>query len=236
MRARGSIASMPLPLLPLLAATVVGTAAALAAQRARRRTEHATFLSAMRAGLLLDQLRSGITTPIAGASDGSVVRVSGRVESVEDTLEAPLSGRPVVAWELSAWQSIGGKAFRCVGRWSRAVPFGVVDATGRAVVTVEHARSYAAVDREERWAAWTDAPTAVRVRLVQAGVEEPTAGPLHLKESVLSEGETVVVVGKVARSSGHYRESASESVRLDAPPGTPLIFSDTPEAIEAERS
>jgi hypothetical protein len=223
---------MPLPLLPLLAATAIGTVATLVFQRPRRRMQHATFVQAMRAGLLLDQLREGTSKPVESLSDGEVARLSGPCEPSGDVLEAPLSGRKCVAWEISVWTPIGGKSWRVAQRASAAVPFDVVDATGRASIDVERARSYAAVDREEYVAAWSHLPAAVRARLAREGIE--ASGMLHVKESVLEPGEEVAVVGLVARSSGSYRDSATLSVRLSAPPGGMLLFSDAPEAIDPD--
>lgn len=190
--------------------------------------------------ILLHELRLGATRSIGSLADGELARVVGKADLLHRGLAAPLSGRPCVAWQVSVWQPLSGRAWQKVLDRQAQVPFAVLDGTGRAVIDTSRVASYAAVDHEERAAHPGELSAAARAFLAQHGLRPAARGTLHLKESALTRGEWTVVVGLVEREDedgarSTYRAPADlREIRLVPPRRGAVLFSDAPEAFRPD--
>lgn len=221
---------MPFPVLPVLVASgAMAVIAGIAAYGARDEGKR-----------LLRELQSGARRTCGSLRHGEIAAVVGRVEEGDRALTAPLSGRTCVAWEVSVWCPTAARTFHRHAYFGDHVPFALRDATGRARVEVAAVRSYGVVDHEERAGRSSPTRDAAKALLEERGLGALLAqqGSLILKESVLSAGETAVVVGTVHAPEADggratYRDPAYQAdVALVARPGVAILFSDAPEAVD----
>jgi len=172
------------------------------------------------------------------------VRVSGRVRRIGELLQAPLSGRACVAYELiveSDATSAGSDGFR--HRWvdrRQACPFLVVDESGEARIDPSGPFLLALVTDRTGTTGWLD-PYPGKHRELGAYLKSqgfrPTnwigrwAGALYYAEGVLEEGEMVSVSGGSAREldpMGERTGPRSPPMRLvlRGTDAQPLLISD----------
>ncbi|MEZ4382710.1 MAG: hypothetical protein R3A79_15340 [Nannocystaceae bacterium] len=109
------------PLFGLLALGVAGLAAAASSLYPRWVTRR-----------VLKRMRSCARIDISAYPSGAIRRVVGVVHARGELLEAPLTGRRCVAYEVVVWDG----SLRCADE-RKAVPFVLDDRTGRAVVYPE---------------------------------------------------------------------------------------------------
>ncbi len=161
------------------------------------------------------------TTPIARSRAGAIAKIAGRVEVVNELMEAPLTADSGVA-SLTLVEVINktrnGPVSTLYVRDERVSDFIVRDATGTAlvrargahIVTVARARPAPDADRQRQWLRRWHA----RDHFLGIG------RTLAFFESTLAPGAEVVVLGTCVERSGGggegpYREQEEPSITLD---------------------
>jgi hypothetical protein len=188
------------------------------------------------------RLRSLVTTPIADANEGALVKITGRLVLADQAeLEGPLTGRRCVGYvvEVKERTQSGAKA-----NWDKiivkenAVAFVVEDATGKALVMASGAHLVLVRDGHVRSGSLSD--RAERAEVFLKGHGTPSETVLRMKKSlcyeegVLERGEDVSVLGVAAweevpafmRSAG--QQDIAKCLVLRPLPGGSLTISDDP--------
>lgn len=191
---------------------------------------------------------------IAEAVDGEIVKVAGRLEYAGDALEAPLSGRACVLFELviEEYRSSGKS-----GRWVQIIrevggrDFLLRDDTGKALVRVgdDDDRGRGLLihkDVNRRSGTCNDATPDLEALLARHG--HSSQGwffnkAIRYNEGVLEEGEQVVVAGlgrwepdpdpDPGALMGGYRDAPRRLV-LGRSEAVPLLVSDDPSVLAKE--
>ncbi|AFO56054.1 MULTISPECIES: GIDE domain-containing protein [unclassified Natrinema] len=199
-------------------------------------------------GGLLTTLRSYVslrraTVTDAGAVEGGLVAVSGRVAPLREPLEAPLTGCDAVWYQLAAttlrsaddedWP--GGAAdslLRSVMTYStdpprlladRRTPFAIETDTGRVVVDPTAAACRLERTASRRIAADERPPEPLASRLREAADFEISDRDRCYREGALAVGETATVLGVADSADGRVSIAATDDWRTDfivAPGGT----------------
>lgn len=137
------------------------------------------------------------TTPIRDVKSGDIVRIEGRVRVIEPVLNAPLTGRACVHYDLQVEkQASKNRMERVIGE-TKSVPFAVEDDSGVATVEVTSFQATVELDRDET----PREPTAAQLKLLQAHKLDDRSAfglrkQLTFREGVLEAGERVVVMGR----------------------------------------
>lgn len=173
---------------------------------------------------------AGVTpSTIAAAADGAVVRLEGKVEAMDDTRDAPLSGVKCVYHERVVRIVHGGGLMALSPRM-----FGRVVYHGKVGVRFL-LRDDTGVAHVEPDGAETDLPVHVQRDGLEGVIGATTAVPYfgdaqhgHQSERVIRPGDKLVVIGRVTRepdpdprATGSYREGPTR-VRLSHAPAAPL--------------
>jgi hypothetical protein len=188
-------------------------------------------------------LRAAPLVRIGDAREGVQHRIHGRASAWQQTLEAPLTGRPCVYYEATIEQLVYRHRKDLAGDWVRiahevvGVPFLVEDATGRAIVDPSGAIVELTVD-----AGMQAGPCDHSTHRMRAFVEryylEPTtnrsATELRYREGVVEVGESITVLGAGVREPdpdaagkvGGYRDAAPMRLRLSGNAARPLYLTD----------
>jgi len=182
--------------------------------------------------------------PIARASEGSLVKVTGRLSIVGEPLRAPLSGRECAAWHVEVDQhessGDGGGSWKNIIWETSAGTFLFQDSTGRAIVNALGARLVLVLDAHFKSGTFNDARPQLEAYLTSHGHESTGFlgfnKAIRYREGALEAGEEVTVLGQAhwepdpdphAPSQG-YRQRAMRLV-LDIPSGeAEMIVSDDP--------
>jgi hypothetical protein len=181
------------------------------------------------------------------AIEGDVVRVTGHVRSRGELLQAPVTGRPCVAFHLliEEWRYRN----RCAS-WEvlleiqQARPFAVTDESGEATVdTAGPTEVFLVLDRcgpSRRRDQADRAQLAVLKKLLKSGGVAITnwfgdSKIIRYQEGVLEEGEKVSVGGRAIREVSPDGERSSprqppERLVLRGTAEEPLLISDSPAA------
>lgn len=172
---------------------------------------------------------------VAEAPHGQLVRLAGRAQLFEESLQAPLSGRPCVHYLLVVEEyRSSGKS----GRWVEvireevSVDFLLRDASGAARVRMGGARVDIARDRSTRSGTFDDATPTEAAILARHGKEATTFFGFNRKhryhEGVLELDEHVTVLGVAHPGSDEHR------VVIDAPQDSQVFVSDDPDTVRAQ--
>ena len=187
------------------------------------------------------QLANAPRTPIGRLRSGSVACVSGRVRGAGELLQAPLSGRRCLAFQITVDETAAGES-RSVTRLVRASPFWIDDGTGRALVDPGARFALALVRDMAVRTSWSDERPGDPLRdfLESQGVVTTSCGAprrLPCREGVIEEGVTVAVGGYVIEevdprgdAVGPRRPPTVIALRGGGP-DEPLLISDAPEAV-----
>jgi hypothetical protein len=164
-------------------------------------------------------------TPIAKVSEGAIVKICGQIELVgqQEPLEAPLSGRRVVAFaasvEIVEERSAGPPVITPYRRQAEAEDVTVRDATGSALVRAHRVQLIGrrnapitpTADRQQRWLR----ANRGRERFLFKRRE------LRYNEATLAPGDAVVVLGHCVErrgaDGGPYRGAAETNIVIEAP-------------------
>ncbi len=151
----------------------------------------------------LRELRGVDVTRIADAVDGELVRIMGVIAEQDDVLDAPLSGRACVHFDVSVleWRSHGKSgSFVHVFSETGSRPFVVTDASGRARIDTSHFRCAIVRDANKQSGTFNDASPEMEALLVRHGMQSTGLlgfnKSLRYEEGVLEPGERVTVLGR----------------------------------------
>jgi hypothetical protein len=166
-------------------------------------------------------------------------RVVGSAQTLEETLEAPLTGRPCLYFVVTVEQhhSTGRSSYwRTIIREERGVPFLLSDGTGKAIVDPRSAK--VALDVDGRGDSGTfDSPSEREQAFLD---RHGTSGQgwvfnkrLRYREAVIEIGETVAILGEGIREpdptappAEAYRGDQPTRLRMTSSPRFPLLISD----------
>lgn len=149
------------------------------------------------------RLKNLESSPIANATEGSLVKVRGTLALAGSTdLDAPLTGRRCVGYvvEVKERRQAGADAnWVTLVMKEDAVAFVVEDATGRALVNTEGAHLVLVRDGHVRTGELSDCAERAQKFLVELGTPSENAlwtrKSLRYEEGVLEPGEEVSVMG-----------------------------------------
>lgn len=186
------------------------------------------------------RLKTLTSVLIADATEGALVKVTGRLTLAGDTsLEAPLSGRRCAAYRAEVEERrSSGKSSHWVNiiRDDDVMDFAIEDDTGRALIKAIGAKLVIERDDHQTSGTFNDASERAEAFLMLHGKSSESFLGLNkgmrYQEGVLEPGEEVTVLGKArwemdpdkSRSAG-YRDRAKRLVIDMADDGT-LIISD----------
>jgi hypothetical protein len=181
-------------------------------------------------------LRRAERVPIAEVGDGQLARVVGSVMARE-TIEAPLSGRPCVYFEVVIMARVGPR-WRGVFREARGVRFAVDDGSGRALIDPAGAGVSLVKDHSSgSWIFPTRGSTEAAY-LARHDLDGRFAyDRLRYREGIIEVGETVAVLGRGVREPDRegasemrgYRDAAPTVLRLGGSARAPILISDDPD-------
>ncbi len=166
---------------------------------------------------------------IADAGQGQTVKVQGRVEIGQRTLEAPLSGKRCVSWRVRVQEEHtfgnvdgpGTLQWETIVEETASVDFRVRDDSGVALVLPDGAEVL--FDWDERYGEGMLEDESNTPRLLQfmrkSGRRTP-ACKVRYEEGSLVEGEVAQVLGTVSRSG------AGESVIISKQGDSPMFIAD----------
>jgi hypothetical protein len=143
---------------------------------------------------------------VSRVRDGETVRIVGVVESAQPPLEAPLSGRPCLAWTVVAWLRGANQTNVTI---DRAVDLIVRDSSGTAFAGAPQA---ALVLDETSTYGRLEQPPGQLGGLISADAWERRDSQLRFEEGVVKAGDEVALIGKARwqpdpeGGGGNYRE------------------------------
>ena len=174
---------------------------------------------------------------IAEAPPGAMTRLRGRVEAHRRTLEAPLSGRPCVYFQVivEEHQSRGkSRMWVEIFRDEEDVEFSLRDASGVARVRMDDPHVIVVHDHQTRSGTFDDLTPAEAAFLAQVGVEGTTSlgfnRSLRYREGALEIGEEITALGVIREGEG-----GADRV-LEAPATGPLVLTDHARTVAATPS
>ncbi len=178
---------------------------------------------------------------LAELPEGTLGRVVGKAVALDDTLEAPLSGRPALYYTAIVEVS-DGKDWKEIVREDRAVMFVVDDGSARAIVDPSSCK--VALDFTQTGSSGTlDKPTEREKAFLDAhGTASTHAGglfnrSLRYREAVIEVGGTIAIYGATtrepdpdARPDGGYRSDAATQLRMTSSRKQPMMISNSASA------
>lgn len=185
------------------------------------------------------ELRSAPRMTLRELPESTRARVVGAAQPLDQTLEAPLTGRPCMYYVVTVEQhhSTGRSSYwRQIIKEEAGVPFLLDDGTGRAIVDPRSAR--VALDVDGKGDSGTfDEPSAREAAFLQ---RHGTTGQgwvfnkrLRYREAIIEVGERVAILGEGVREpdpsappADAYRGDQPTRVRLTSSARWPLLISD----------
>jgi len=176
------------------------------------------------------------------ARAGDVVKIIGKVASAGAQLQAPLSGRACVLYDVLVLQRYGNNGWREIIRETNAVDFLVEDETGRAIVQTRPIRLHAENDRWFDSGFMNDATPQLEAFLEKHGKESGGLmfnKTLRYQECVFEAGELVAALGEAGWERDPDPDHAGEGYRdapkrlVIAPHEGAVILSDEPRVTAA---
>jgi E3 Ubiquitin ligase len=147
-----------------------------------------------------------VRTPIAEAPVDAPVKIVGRVQPATASLEAPLSERPCVGWEVVLESLNTNRSWHELARTVGGDRLVVRDDTGEVVVDLGRARTM--LQTEDTFLSSPGRPGVPqtdafleRYELVEKTRPMGIQHHLRFREGILEEGEQVAVVGRVRRDA-----------------------------------
>ncbi|MBA3456499.1 MAG: hypothetical protein H0T42_25645 [Deltaproteobacteria bacterium] len=179
------------------------------------------------------KLRKARRWSLAELPEGTFGKVVGTARIFEDTLTAPISGRPCVFYQIVV--SYDDARSSQLLKEAIGVPFIIEDETGRAVVDPRGAEVLLVQDRF-RISGELDATTPVEAALLSRHAKLRGPGTkLWYRESIIEAGEVVAIYGAgghepdpEASPAAEYRGAPSMRLRLSSARSYTLLLSDDP--------
>ena len=141
-------------------------------------------------------------TPLAALNESRAWKVVGRVRAEGEMLEAPLSGKACVLYEVLVESRTESSAYYPPAAAGKAVPFWVEEGELRVLVDPRSVRTWLKPQLVDNTGVLREPPEALVRFLRERGRSERTEWgrqPLAYCETAIAEGDTVAVIG-VARS------------------------------------
>lgn len=194
-----------------------------------------------RASQLTRELARYPRKSLAELPEGTLGRVVGKAVALDDTLEAPLSGRACLYY-TSIVEVSAGKDWKEILREDRAVMFVLDDGSARAIVDPSSCK--VVLDFTQTGSSGTfDKPTEREKAFLDAHDTASThAGgllnrSLRYREALIEVGGTVAIYGTTTREpdpgrhpEGGYREDAPTQLRMTSSRKQPMIISNNASA------
>lgn len=177
---------------------------------------------------------------IAELPENTIGKLVGRVRPSSRTLlEAPLSGRLCVYYEVSIDAMSGPTLVRVLATENEGMEFMLDDGTARCFVDPAHAEISTGIDFVSRsnLRLHSDRQHDLIVRHHLSGVRLRSADSLRFREGILECDETIAVVGGGVRDTdpeatrSAYRDENNVRLCLTGTPKNPLLISDDPRAL-----
>lgn len=194
------------------------------------------------ANKLKRELRASRRYALAELPEETRGRVVGAAHTLEQTLDAPLTGRACLYYVVTVEQhhSTGRSSYwKTIIREEQGVPFVLSDGTGKAIVDPRSAK--VALDVDGRGDSGTfDSPNEREQAFLD---RHGTSGQgwvfnkrLRYREAVIEVGETVAILGAGVREpdptappAAAYRGEQPTRLRMTSSPRFPLLISDSPD-------
>ncbi len=151
---------------------------------------------------VMRELNAQKATPIANFKHAQIGKIVGRVKKVNLILNAPLSGRPCVFYQVIVEQKVSsGKStsWKKIIHDQKAVNFMVTDGATDALIELEKVNAYLVKDVNLKSSTWSPASRKLELYLRQHKTSSSTflgQKTLRYKEGILHIGETVAVKGQ----------------------------------------
>lgn len=182
------------------------------------------------------RIRSAPSGKLSELLEGEVARISGTVEYIGKTLDAPLSGRKCIYFHVHVEQQhSNGKS----SHWSDLVQeeeagdVVIRDGNDYAIIQTTMLKTYLIQDRQYNSGFLNDASPVLREYLSGHGIDpENFLGlnkTIRYKEGILEKGETVQVAGRVRRIRKSETSLAIPSERIfiiEPGENEPVYFTD----------
>lgn len=183
------------------------------------------------------RLRTAKRWSLVALPDDTFGKVVGTARVLEDTLIAPISGRPCLFY-LVVVTADGGSDASAVLREAVGVPFVIEDDTGRAEVDPRDAEILLVQDRF-RICGPNDPTTAEEAALLaRHGKTRPSRTTYWYRESIIEPGERVAIFGAGGREpdpdappTAEYRGAPAMRLRMSNARSFKLLISDDPKLI-----
>ena len=188
------------------------------------------------------ELKSAPRMTLRELPEATRARVVGAAQPLDQTLEAPLTGRSCMYYVVTVEKhhSTGRSSYwRQIIKEEAGVPFLLDDSTGRAIVDPRNAR--VALDVDGKGDSGTfDEPSARESAFLQ---RHGTSGQgwmfnkrLRYREAIIEVGEQIAILGEGVREpdpnappADAYRGDQPTRVRLTSSSRFPLLISDAPD-------
>ena len=156
-------------------------------------------------------LRATPVCPLAQLTAHDAGRVVGKARAYRETLDAPLTGRKCLYYEVIVNQK-SGKHWHRILRETQGVEFLVDDGTGKALVDPNRAEVVVTIDGNSGSGTFDDADPAQEALLARHGHKSTGLmfnKTLRYTEAIIGVGEQVSALGRRAEASSASRGSAA---------------------------
>lgn len=194
-----------------------------------------------RKAIVARRLRKTQMKRIRDVQDGEVIRLTGNVKLLGETLRAPLSGRKCAYFHVHVERhQHNGKH----SHWHTIIndeqmgDLVIHDSTGYAMVTTEFIKSYVMKDREYESGFLKDANPELRAYLAQFNYDSETFlgfnKHIRYKEGVLEADETITIAGRARwakKSEVKLNIPAERILLIEAEESNEIYLTDDPEIV-----
>ncbi len=187
------------------------------------------------------KLRNAQKSPIALCKENELVKIVGKVETIETPLVAPLSKRNCAYYHVEVEKKVSsGKNsyWKKIIDEEKKIKFILREGKDVVIVHMDHVASFVTKDAEYRSGFLNDATKNLETYLRKHG-HDPTGflgfnTTLQYKEGILEEKESVAVIGRCYWSDGKTEGLPEDYKKVLVIAGTakePVYLSDAPETL-----
>src|SRR5262245_21217315 len=182
-------------------------------------------------------LRKSAAKRIQDLADDERAKVVGRARAVGDLVDAPISGRPCIAFAENVVVHGGNtsKTFRVTG----GAPFMLEDDSGRALVDPAKARISLETANSVQAGTLDDPIPSAAALLERHGQRLGSFREVFYREAVIVDGDRLAVLGAGTREpdpdappAESYRGDPKTRLRLTSSKKHPLVITDDPSALK----